>query len=90
MATTRPGNKSIKLSDVSLWAADAGSIHITSDDPAARGTCTPTSTTRTRSATARRCTRSSPASSPRWARQSPDGGTTARRSSPPTESALQP
>ncbi|MGH3976335.1 MAG: hypothetical protein ACRDS9_23900 [Pseudonocardiaceae bacterium] len=37
MATTRPDIKSIKLSDVSLWAADDGSIHITSDDPDARG-----------------------------------------------------
>ncbi|MBN9736859.1 MULTISPECIES: hypothetical protein [unclassified Pseudonocardia] len=37
MATTKPGNKSIKLSGVSLWAADDGNIHITSDDPDARG-----------------------------------------------------
>ncbi|GAA5135441.1 hypothetical protein [Pseudonocardia adelaidensis] len=37
MATTKPDIKSIKLSDVSLWAADDGSIHITSDDPDAKG-----------------------------------------------------
>jgi hypothetical protein len=36
MATTKPHIKSIKLSDVSIWAADDGNIHITSDDPDAK------------------------------------------------------
>jgi hypothetical protein len=38
MAYTKDDVKYVRLESVQIWAADDGSIHLTSDDPDARGT----------------------------------------------------
>lgn len=33
MASTRDGIRSVKIDSLNLWAADDGTIHLTTDDP---------------------------------------------------------